>query len=212
MGNSLSLRGNGIGPAWEGQISTTITSTSTRLRLDQAALLRATLVYYTCTMIDALVYILDDQEPADIYSSLDSELCTKGPASPSLCSSIRPCLNAQVPWHVPTPSPASQPAVSVDLCLSAFSVHVRPVHPIPWLPFLREQQPGRGTESSHNHLNNRSISTSLPTPLTTYAHPTTTPSHPTPPTPPTPRSQTSTSPPPSQTPYADSSTPAAPPR
>lgn len=95
----------------EGQISTTITATSTRLRLDQAALLRATLVYYTCTMIDALVYILDDQELADIYSSLDSELCTKGPASPSLCSSIRPCLNAQVPGmsrrhHLPANQPS----------------------------------------------------------------------------------------------------------
>lgn len=193
--------GSGPGPAWEGQISTTITATSTRLRLDQAALLRATLVYYTCTMIDALVYILDDQEPADIYSSLGSEVFTKGYA-PLSAVLEPPCLLA-CPKAI-TCQPSSRPPPICSFC----SCQASPSHLSSLLTRTRVAVSSPRTIISTTD----SISTPPPTPSTTCAHPTATPSHPTPPTPPTPPSQTSTNPPPSQTLYADSSAPAAPPR
>jgi hypothetical protein len=72
MGDSLSLRGKWD---WAGMGRTNLYYDyhyEHKLRLDQIALFRATLVYYTCTMIDALVYILHDQELAHIYSSFGS--------------------------------------------------------------------------------------------------------------------------------------------
>lgn len=204
MGDSLSLRGKWD---WVGMGRTNLYYDyryEHKVRLDQAALLRATLVYYTCTMIDALVYILDDQERANIYSSLGSEVCTNGPVSPSLCTSImldRPGPLASQNHHLP----ADQPSRLASAYLQ-FLFMSRQSTPFPG--FSSSANSNRVAVSSPRTI----ISTPFATPSTTYAHPTTTPSHPTPPTPPTPPSQTNTSPPPSQTPYADSSAPAAPPR